>query len=214
MNSGRKRRPQPALIIGVIALILALTGIARAAWGPDTVGSRQLKAGAVTNSDFADSAVNGRKVKDRSLTGKDVNLATLSTVPSATEAAHAQNASRLDGHDFACGSQTIYVRGSCYDVKSSGPVTGVQTAADKCAERGGFLPTPMQLIATRNVLDLGDGSGSHSQFTDSYAYDTTGGNPKVIVVNQSGEDNPTNEDTKTHVLIATYEFICAYRPIR
>lgn len=47
--------------------------------GKDSVGTKQIKKNAVT----------GAKVKDQSLTGKDINLAKLGTVPSATHAASA-----------------------------------------------------------------------------------------------------------------------------
>jgi hypothetical protein len=93
-------------------------------------------------------------------------------------------------------------------------VTGVQTAADRCAERGGFLPSPLELIAARQALDLGDGTGVHSQFTDAYAYNTSGTEPRVLVVSESEEKNPLNEDTTTHELIATYEYVCVYQLVR
>lgn len=69
-----------ANVISCVALFIALGGLAVAAGLPkNSVGSKQLKKNSVTSV----------KVKDQTLTGKDINLAKLGTVPSATNAAHA-----------------------------------------------------------------------------------------------------------------------------
>jgi hypothetical protein len=75
------RRPSPALIISMIALIVAMggTGYAAIKLPAGSVGTKQLKKNAVT----------GAKVKNRSLTGADINLSSLGTVPAATNAGHA-----------------------------------------------------------------------------------------------------------------------------
>jgi hypothetical protein len=65
----RLRRPSPALIVSSIALLVALGGTSYAAFKlpKKSVGTTQLKANAVT----------GAKVKDHSLTDKDIVLSTL-----------------------------------------------------------------------------------------------------------------------------------------
>jgi hypothetical protein len=80
----RFRRPSPALVISVIALVFSVVGTGYAAFKlpKNSVGTKQIKK----------NAVNGAKVKDHSLTGKDINLKKLGTVPSATNAAHATSA--------------------------------------------------------------------------------------------------------------------------
>ena len=84
MLFSRIRRPSPALVISVIALVFAVAGTGYAAFNlpKNSVGTKQIKK----------NAVNGSKVKNRSLTGKDINLKKLGTVPSATNAAHATSA--------------------------------------------------------------------------------------------------------------------------
>jgi hypothetical protein len=77
------RRPSPALVIAVIALICALTGTAWAALGVNSVGSKQLKSNAVTTAKIKKEAVTAKKIKKLSITGKQINLKKLGTVPSA-----------------------------------------------------------------------------------------------------------------------------------
>jgi gamma-glutamyl-gamma-aminobutyrate hydrolase PuuD len=78
------RRPSPALIISMIALIVAMggTGYAAVKLPAGSVGTKQLKNNAVT----------GAKVKNRSLTGADIKLSSLETVPAAANASHAVSA--------------------------------------------------------------------------------------------------------------------------
>jgi hypothetical protein len=94
--------------LSLVALFVALSGGAYAAAGllPNSVGSRQLRAhavtnaklarnsvgaaqlqrGAVTNAKLAPGAVTGSDVAPGSLTGADINLATLGKVPAAAVA--------------------------------------------------------------------------------------------------------------------------------
>lgn len=58
----------------------------------NSVGTKQLKAGAVKRSDIAKRAVTGSKVAARSLTGKQIKASTLGQVPSAAHAGSADTA--------------------------------------------------------------------------------------------------------------------------
>jgi hypothetical protein len=80
----RVGRPSPALIIALIALMVSLggTGYAAFALPRDSVGTRQLQSGAVTAA----------KVKRHSLTGAQINLRKLGTVPTARYAGRALTA--------------------------------------------------------------------------------------------------------------------------
>ena len=97
MNGLLKRRPSPALVISVIALLMATIGTALAATQlpKNTVGSKQLKNNAVVTSKIKKEAVTGAKVKKNSLTGKNIKLSSLGTVPSATNATTATTAQSL-----------------------------------------------------------------------------------------------------------------------
>src|ERR1700751_5111315 len=94
-------RPSPAMVVAVVALIAALSGTAYAALGKNSVGSRQLKAQAVTTGKIANNAVTSAKVAKTSLTGADINVDALGTVPSATSATSAGNAGTVGGHAAA-----------------------------------------------------------------------------------------------------------------
>ena len=81
----RISRPSPALIVAVIALMVSLGGTGYAAFTlpRDSVGTQQLQNGAVTAA----------KVKRHSLTGAQINLKKLGTVPTARAAGQALTAS-------------------------------------------------------------------------------------------------------------------------
>lgn len=86
------RFPSPAMVVALVALVCALTGTAWAALGKNSVGTKQLKNGAVTSGKIKKEAVTANKIKKHSLTGNDINLAQLGTVPSATTATTATSA--------------------------------------------------------------------------------------------------------------------------
>src|SRR2546430_2520504 len=89
-------RPSPALVVACIALFVALSGFGYAAikLPRNSVGTKQLKNGAVTGKKIAKRAVSGAKiapdavtgdkVADNSLTGADVLESSLGRVPSAS----------------------------------------------------------------------------------------------------------------------------------
>lgn len=80
----RRYLPSPAMVVACLALLVALggTGYAAIKLPANSVGTKQLKRGAVT----------GVKVKSNALTGTQVNESTLGRVPSATSSP----VSRLD----------------------------------------------------------------------------------------------------------------------
>lgn len=84
-------RPSPALVVATIALIVALggTGYAALRLPANSVGTKQLRKGSVTRSKIKPGAVNSARVKNKSLTGADIDLNKLGTVPAATSAARA-----------------------------------------------------------------------------------------------------------------------------
>ncbi len=179
-------RPSPAMVVALLALVLALTGTAYAALGKNSVGTRQLKAQAVTTGKIANSAVNGAKVADGSLTGSDINIGALGTVPNATNAASAGNANTVGGHSAACPANATLIRGVCFDSSAGPEVANVKAAADACAAKGGWLPTPLELYSVRSVINLGTGTGSNYQFTDTYYANTSGSNYRTVVVDGTG----------------------------
>jgi hypothetical protein len=196
------------MIVAVIALLCALTGTAYAALGKNSVGSRQLKAKAVTTGKIANNAVNGAKVANGSLSGEDINLNALGTVPAATSAASASNANTVGGHGASCPAGTILIRGLCFDSASNPEAPSLEAAAEDCTARGGWLPTPMELYSVRGTINLGTGVGTNHQYTDSYYYDPVGGgHPSTVTVDGTGaitQQSPTNPS----------RYVCVYPLVR
>ena len=209
-----KRRPSPALVISIIALIAALTGSAYAATlGKNSVGSRQLKSKSVTTGKIANNAVTGAKVAKQTLTADDIKVSQLPAVPSAIEAAHAKKADTLvdnlgETHAAACPGGSTLIRGVCFDLALNPVVAGVKAAADACAAKGGFLPSPMELYSVRDVINLGTGTAAADHaVTDQYYNNTAGGSYRTITVDGTGkiQELPVEAETK---------YICAYGLVR
>ena len=201
-------RPSPAMVVAVVALVAALSGSAYAALGKNSVGTRQLKAKAVTAGKIANNAVTSAKVAQNSLTGSDINLTALGTVPSATNAATAGNANTVGGHAAACPSGTTLIRGVCFDAASKGPAPSLTAAEDACAAAGGTLPSPMLLYSTRTVLNLGTGAGVDRMFTDSYySAQGTGSNYTTIVLDGTGRLFEQSVDAEA-------KYYCVYALVR
>ncbi len=201
-------RPSPAMIVAMIALFAALSGSAYAALGKNTVGSKQLKAKAVTTGKLANNAVNSAKVAQGSLTGEDINVGALGTVPNATSAASAGNSNTVNGHAASCPGGTTLIRGVCFDAAPNAPAPNLKAAADSCAAKGGFLPSVMALYSTRQVLNLGTGAGTDHMFTDSYYSAVgTGSNYTTVVVDGTGKISEQSVDSAS-------AFICAYSLVR
>jgi hypothetical protein len=179
-----------ANVMASIAVFIALSGSAYAALRvpPNSVGSRQLKAKAVTGGKIANETITAAKVAEHSLTGQDINLPDLGTVPSAATATNATNAATVGGHAASCPEGTTLIRGLCFDSRPNPEAPNLEAAAEDCAQKGGWLPTPMQLYSTQGILQLGNGlSASQHQFTDTlYSVPPTDNSYTTIVVNGSG----------------------------
>jgi hypothetical protein len=132
-----------ANVMSSIAVFLILGGATAFAAGQlakNSVGKKQLKAGAVTTAKLKknavttpkikNNAITGVKVKDGSLTGSDINLGALGTVPSANSANSANTANSLNGQtSFAIRlgfgqSQTIASHGAVSLVANCKQETG------------------------------------------------------------------------------------------
>jgi hypothetical protein len=87
------RRPSPALIVAIVALLAALAGTAVALPGKNTVKSNDIAKNAVRSSD----------VKNDSLKGKDIKESTLSKVPNAARADSANTATNAANADTVNG---------------------------------------------------------------------------------------------------------------
>ena len=89
------RRPSPAMVVAIVALVTALGGGAYAASRVDT---KDIAKQAVTGSKIAPNAVKGKKVRDDSLSGAKINENSLGEVPLAANATNANTAQNLNGY--------------------------------------------------------------------------------------------------------------------
>jgi hypothetical protein len=115
-----RRMPSPAMVVACLALIVALGGTSYAAirLPANSVGTKQLKRGAVT----------GIKVRSNALTGTQINEATLAKVRLATQADRAADATTADAADRAPLSRLHYQQSA----PASIPVTGFVRASITC----------------------------------------------------------------------------------
>ncbi|HWO15897.1 MAG TPA: hypothetical protein VNM89_04200 [Solirubrobacterales bacterium] len=115
--------------LGLIAIFIALTGTAYAAQKApkNSVVAKSIKKGAVTKPKLAPNSVDGSKVVDGSLTGADVNAATLGLVPNASHATRADSATQAGNSDQLGGSAaSAYLKGT--DSIPSGQLGGTYAA--------------------------------------------------------------------------------------
>jgi hypothetical protein len=166
--SRRIRRQAPALAVAIVALLVALGGSGYAASKIDghTVKVGSLPGNRVVLRSLPANRLAGTIPADRlapgSLTGKQVDAATLGQVPNATHADQAEtareaasarfataagDAASVNGHVAGCRSGTRAFAGACWEVAFSQATATAPLAALVCAERGGELPDPLALLA-------------------------------------------------------------------
>jgi len=176
-----------ANVVATIALFGVLTGGAYAAFRApvNSVGSRQLKAKSVTQGKIANGAVTGGKIEAEAITGANIKMSDLGTVPSAASATNAANANTVDKHAASCPQGTTLIRGLCFEI-SSNEAPNLKAAAEGCAAKGGYLPTPMELYSTKGVVNLGDGIGTEKRFTDDVYSKVGEGKYSTIVIDGEG----------------------------
>ncbi|MGH2959804.1 MAG: hypothetical protein ACRDKE_09375 [Solirubrobacterales bacterium] len=82
-----RRSLNPAMIVAVLALVLAIGGSAVAdGLRKNSVTNRAIKKNAVTGIKVKNSSLTGGDIKNTSLTGADIDESTLKRVPSASDA--------------------------------------------------------------------------------------------------------------------------------
>jgi hypothetical protein len=184
----RKRLTYANVMVTILAFIVLGGGSALAAsqLGKNSVGPRQLKSKSVTTGKIANNAVNSAKVANGSLTGADINLNALGTVPAATTATSAGNANTVGGHVASCPADTTLIRGVCFDSSSNPEAPNLVAAAERCAVKGGYLPTPLELYSAKGVVNLGTGVGTSKQFTDDIYSAVGQGKYSTVTIDGTG----------------------------
>ena len=93
MRKSLLKRPSPALVVSIVALVVALGGTAYAGSliPTNSVGTTQLQNGAVTTKKIKNGAVTTSKITNGAVTASKINASGL-TVPNALHANNADNA--------------------------------------------------------------------------------------------------------------------------
>jgi hypothetical protein len=138
--SNLRPRPTYANVTASLALFLALGGGAYAAANlpANSVGSRQLRTGAVQRAKIKNNAVNGTKVLNSSLTGEDIAESTLGKVPSAAAADAAANAAHAN----------VATNASHADAATNASHAGAAAALDAATYRSVTVSAPASSPST------------------------------------------------------------------
>ncbi|WP_134738935.1 hypothetical protein [Nocardioides sp. 503] len=100
MTTSSPRRLTYANVVSTLALVIAMGGggaAVAAGLAKNSVGSPQIKNGAVKKADLGAGSVVSTKIKDGAVTGADVNESSLGKVPSAKRADAAGSAENVLG---------------------------------------------------------------------------------------------------------------------
>lgn len=111
------RRPSASLVVAVVALAVALSGTAIAATGRVS-GDKLIKPGSLS----------GNRLRSHTVTGKQINLAKLGTVPSASQAADATAAT--DAAELGGKQPSAYAAASLF---GGGPAMATESGVDDSA---------------------------------------------------------------------------------
>ncbi len=195
MRTFRVRRPSPALVVSVMALVVALGGTSYAAFSvpQNSVGPRQLRKNAVTTAAIRGGAVTWQKIARNTITAKQINLGKLGTVPSANTAGSATNANHAADADNLGGSPA-----SAYQQKvlwARVAPDGTLTAGNGATSSGRFQTGEYEVIFDRPVTGcayeatIGSSLASNNTFND---------NGVGLIYTEPRQDNPNG------VFVATF----------
>jgi hypothetical protein len=145
-DSAGRRRPSPALVISIVALVVSLGGVAFAA---TKITSKNVVDNSLKSIDLKNGkGVKGVDVVANSLTGAAISESSLGKVPSAAQADSAANSDKLDGIDSAGFIQgagdALVARGSVdlsgvFDPNHAGTSLGSIPGLGSFSVGGGFI---------------------------------------------------------------------------
>jgi hypothetical protein len=168
------RRQAPALIIAGLALVAALSGTVYAA---AKINGKTIKVKSIPGNRLAVGSVPANRLKPGvipaapatapaaapgSITGVQIDAATLGQVPSAAfaersqsaqdaetaqNAVNAQNAKTVNGYGAGCKAGTRPFAGACWLSEPSSTALTAPAAAAACAAQNGELPDALSLTA-------------------------------------------------------------------
>ncbi|MEZ5102274.1 MAG: hypothetical protein R3C15_21220 [Thermoleophilia bacterium] len=145
------RRPSPALVLAAAALFLALGGSATAGFtlGRNSVGTENIKPGAVKRSDIGPNAVDSSKLVNGSVRNEDLATGIDATKVSG-KVGQAVTADAVAGHVIGCPAGTTPALAKCFEAGLR-PLQAWFDAAKTCADAGRRLPETWELAALQLV---------------------------------------------------------------
>jgi hypothetical protein len=171
MSTLRKRRPSPAMVVAVIALVVALAGTAYAA--------QTINGGAIKKQ-----TIGGGKLKKKTLTGFQINTNKLGVVPAAVRATHTYWA--VVNNPAAPGNATL--------ARSS-------DAGITATEGGGAVTVVFPINITGCADVAGRNNAGTSVPTAGYAQtNTSAANPNAIEV-RTRDKTGADEDSDFHLIV-------------
>lgn len=165
------RRPSPAMVVAVVALIVALAGTAYAA--------QRINGGAIVKQ-----SIGGGKLKKKTLTGFQINTAKLGTVPFA----------KVSTHTFWAVVNNPASPGNAALARASGP--GITAT-----EGGGAVTVtfPFNVSVCADVAERNNAGTTVPQ--SGYAQtNTSAANPNAIEVH-TRDKSGANEDADFHLIV-------------
>jgi hypothetical protein len=181
------RLPSPALVIGALALVIALGSTALAVVPTAQISGTKLKKRSEPGNRFVPNSVTGKEVKESKLgklpSAAAADAATNAThAVSATTASTAANASNVGGLTAAkltvqCASDTIFAAAGCVETGPAHAALNYTQASQFCGALGRTLPSAAQLTAAAGFGITGAGSEITSDL------ESTGSPPVFISVN-------------------------------
>lgn len=172
MNTLKKRRPSPAMVVAILALVVALGGTAYAAG--------QINGGAIMKQ-----SIGAGKLKHKTLTGYQINTNKLGIIPLAKRAAHTYWA--VVNNPASPGNATL--------ARSSDP------GAISATEGGGAVNVilPVNVTGCANVAGR-DNAGTTVPGSGYAQTNTSPANPNAIEVHTRDKDG-ANEDADFHLIV-------------
>ena len=181
------------LALALIAVFVSIGGIGYAA---ATIGTSDIKDGAVTKDKLHDNAVNGAKVNNDSLSGSDIDEKSLNQVPSANHAVSADRAIFADRAAKASNVLSAVIgkgAGGCTLLRATQPGTSANIAT---GHHGSPKASACSVAFPRDVSHCTyvAGIGENNAGEAPAGFTTTApavGNPKAVFVrtmNISGDN--------------------------
>lgn len=171
-----KQLPSPPMVISLIALVVAMagTGYAAVALAPNSVGTKQLKRGAVKNSDIGSSAVTSAKVRDGSLLARDFGTGQLPAGPKgdkgdtgatgatgATGPPGTNGTNGTNGADGAAGATNVTTRSVTQSLAvGEQSLTAPCNGGEKAVGGGGAVPSADPEVTLEGTFPSPSGDGT------------------------------------------------------